>query len=306
MSRSVNTVNKTGKDLLNDLQQQFKEFLKSRETQKSSDQSSLAELFSKTVNGYRTYTEIIQKGLRYTASDISQEAKDYYTNMICTLIDQMSFHLDRLSCYLNPQPLSLHKVSVNQLLENFKSTLQGILPEHYSLTVQLLEKERLVSIDPTQINKVLSILCSNALEAMPAGGELRVGAVKIESRQIGNSHRSCIQIFIQDSGSGIDPENEHSIFHPVFTTKRPEQLRGVGLAVARQIIQKHNGRMQLQTSKNVGTKVSILLPYSHCDQRDTKGNQTNESELTRSLDILGSEDDSELRRLISTILIQDN
>jgi two-component system sensor histidine kinase HydH len=90
---------------------------------------------------------------------------------------------------------------------------------------------------------------SNAVEAMPGGGILRV-----ESR----AEDGEAQIVIEDSGIGMAPEVARKAFRPLFTTK-PNGV-GLGLALARRILERHAGRIELHSAVGQGTRVTLNLP----------------------------------------------
>jgi signal transduction histidine kinase len=106
-----------------------------------------------------------------------------------------------------------------------------------------------VMVDDYQIQQVLFNLFHNSMHAMPGGGELRIGTTNDEE---------WVQIDVADTGIGISPEVMKKIFDPFFTTS--EQGFGVGLSVVKQIVEAHNGTIDVKSQPNVGTTFSINLP----------------------------------------------
>lgn len=107
-----------------------------------------------------------------------------------------------------------------------------------------------------ELSQVFSNLIANAVDAMPDGGCLRI--------QIKSSTPGEIQIVFEDQGIGIQPENLSRVFEPFFTTKG-NLGTGIGLGVARQLVEQHGGRMDLSSSVvpgHSGTTVDIVLPLS--------------------------------------------
>jgi two-component system, cell cycle sensor histidine kinase and response regulator CckA len=101
----------------------------------------------------------------------------------------------------------------------------------------------------------------NAMQAMPAGGMLQVEAVNTQIDALPHlplPDGAYVRITIRDQGEGIPKAYHHRIFDPYFSTK--EQGRGLGLATARAIIQKHKGHMSVESAPGAGTSVSIYLP----------------------------------------------
>jgi len=107
--------------------------------------------------------------------------------------------------------------------------------------------------DRSQLTQAFLNLLNNAVEAMPRGGSLKV-ALK------SNPGLKSIELRIEDSGSGIPPENMKKIFAHYFTTK--EKGIGLGLAITRKIIQGHKGRLEVRSLPGQGTTVRLHLPLA--------------------------------------------
>jgi signal transduction histidine kinase len=106
-----------------------------------------------------------------------------------------------------------------------------------------------VRADRDQILQVLLNLIRNAVEAMPAGGALRVTA-----RRDGDA----VAVSVTDSGPGIAPEDLPRVFEPYFTTKQGGT--GLGLAIARRIAEEHGGRLDLESTPGRGATFTLRLP----------------------------------------------
>lgn len=117
--------------------------------------------------------------------------------------------------------------------------------------------------DPGQIRQVFQNLLINAIQAMPAGGTIKINAINSHldamndlSLQAGN----YVKIAIQDQGIGIPPEYLPKIFDPYFTTKQAGS--GLGLATTYSIIKGHEGHISAQSKLGKGTTFQIYLPAS--------------------------------------------
>jgi signal transduction histidine kinase len=106
-----------------------------------------------------------------------------------------------------------------------------------------------VLADRDQILQVLLNLVGNALDAMPAGGTLRVRA----SRAPGG-----VSFTVSDTGGGIAPEDLARVFEPYFTTK--EGGTGLGLAIAHRIAEEHGGRLEAASEPGHGAAFTLTLP----------------------------------------------
>jgi two-component system, NtrC family, sensor histidine kinase PilS len=111
-------------------------------------------------------------------------------------------------------------------------------------------------VDPAQMRQALWNLCLNALEAMPQGGELRVGVRPVTPE----TGRPVVQVTVEDTGVGITAAELTQVFEPFYTTK--PQGTGLGLAIAHRIVEDHGGEMQVQSEPYRGTRFTISVPVS--------------------------------------------
>ncbi|MFM8270543.1 MAG: ATP-binding protein [Pseudomonadota bacterium] len=108
-----------------------------------------------------------------------------------------------------------------------------------------------VECSPSQINQVFMNLLANAAQAISGRGN-----IWIRTRDLGD----CVEIQIEDSGSGMSPETISQIFVPFFTTKKVGEGTGLGLSIAYGLIQKHHGKIDVKSEIGKGTVFTILLP----------------------------------------------
>lgn len=111
--------------------------------------------------------------------------------------------------------------------------------------------------DGGQLQQAIIALATNAIDAMPNGGELTFAAFPQGSR---------VTIEVRDTGVGIAPENMSKIYEPFFTTKEVGKGTGLGLAVCYGIIAEHGGRLGVRSNVGVGTTFSIFLPVKPTKQ----------------------------------------
>jgi signal transduction histidine kinase len=96
---------------------------------------------------------------------------------------------------------------------------------------------------------VLLNLVLNAIEAMPSGGRLTLGAA---------ASGSALTFTVTDTGSGIPPELLPRVFEPYVTTKT--KGLGLGLAIARRIVEVHGGRIEAESGAGQGARFRVTLP----------------------------------------------
>jgi two-component system NtrC family sensor kinase len=108
-----------------------------------------------------------------------------------------------------------------------------------------------VSGDAGQLQQAIIALATNAVDAMPEGGVLRITSGR-------NGNRVFVEV--SDTGAGISAENVPKIFEPFFTTKEVGEGTGLGLAVCYGILTEHGGSLDVQSTVGVGTTFTMLLP----------------------------------------------
>jgi signal transduction histidine kinase len=119
------------------------------------------------------------------------------------------------------------------------------------------------SVDPSQIEQVLTNVVLNAIQAMPDGGILDVRIDRGGERPTSAPSAAIeqrVRIEVEDHGRGIDPGDLPHVFEPFFTTKDVGEGTGLGLSVSYGIVQDHGGQIELTSELGRGTRVSILLP----------------------------------------------
>jgi PAS domain S-box-containing protein len=125
-----------------------------------------------------------------------------------------------------------------------------------SLSVDASEAAgKMVFADRNQLETLLLILLSNALDAVPAGGEIRICCHSYPPDRIGFS--------VADNGPGISAAHLRRVFEPFFTTKQPGKGTGLGLAIAKNVVMEHGGSIRIESEPAAGTTAWIELPLAH-------------------------------------------
>lgn len=174
--------------------------------------------------------------------------------------------------YAKPNEPFLREEDLNEIVEGCLYTLR-IRPSHELIVIETDMAHQLPSIfaDRQQLKQVILNIFFNAVEAMaPTGGVLSVRTRPISS----DIAPDWVQLEVQDTGKGIDAKDAEHIFDPFFTTKHfshEHEGTGLGLAIAHQIIQEHQGRIEVQSLKGQGTTFYVNLPsYSAVSRTPSK------------------------------------
>ena len=126
--------------------------------------------------------------------------------------------------------------------------------EHHVLAFDGVDAPCQISADSTQLKQIFWNLARNALQAMPNGGELRIGLTNIPNNRI--------RIVFQDTGNGMSPEQVEQLFEPFSNSTTGGT--GLGLSIVYQIVKDHNGVINVRSIEGKGTTITVELP---CNER---------------------------------------
>ena len=142
-------------------------------------------------------------------------------------------------------------VSISELLGRVLARFP--VPATVQVSLDLPADLPQVQADPLQLEQVLGNLITNACQAMQAGGQLTLGGAPVAM-----DNQQWLRISVNDTGTGITPENMQRLFEPLFTTK----LRGIGLglAVSKKLVEANGGRITVQSEPGHGSTFSFYLP----------------------------------------------
>ncbi len=162
-------------------------------------------------------------------------------------------------------------------------------------------------IDAGQISQVIQNIVSNADQAMPSGGIIKIKVENTrpsDSEQIELKSDDHLKITIEDQGCGIPPELIDNVFDPYFTTKTENS--GLGLAITHSIINKHGGTITIETetdpNKKTGSTFSIYLPTTAQGKTAEPAEPTTRKIKSANITILIMDDEVMISELLKRIL----
>lgn len=165
--------------------------------------------------------------------------------------------VDRMLGFARPSEPKIEAASPDDLVQDALALFRvgiGALP--IRIETSCAAKRVAVNVDRNQFQQVLLNLLVNAVEAMPAGGQITVSTRKRESTPAGFR---CI-IEVADTGMGIAPAHMARVFEPFFSTKQDRKGTGLGLSIARAIVERHNGQLRIDSEPGKGTRAQVILP----------------------------------------------
>ena len=233
--------------------------LKQRQEQlvRSEKMAALGQLSAGIAHEIRTPLTSIKIFIQSLEKEIDlDENRGEDFRIIKKEIDRINENVTRFLNFPRPEEPQFQQVDVNALLGDTLNLLMAkIRSSGIRLDVSLPEALPPVEGDPKQLNQVFLNLVLNAVEAMPKGGTLSIGA---SLRMNPDIREEGIQIVFQDTGGGISEEDRPYLFDPFFTTK--EKGTGLGLSIVYSIIQRHNGWIEVKSAPGKGSSFIVSLP----------------------------------------------
>jgi two-component system cell cycle sensor histidine kinase/response regulator CckA len=185
------------------------------------------------------------------------------------------------------------RFDLRDALVGFGSLLRRIVGEDIALQIDAGRRSLPMEGDQSQMQQLLLNLATNARQAMPAGGTLRVRA-----RWVEDSAGPWAEIEVSDTGVGMDRETRERLFEPFFST-RPGGT-GLGMPVVNMVVLDHRGTVQVDSEPGRGTTVRIRLPLREGEPTPTPKDPAAAVQGTETLLLV--EDEQLLRDLLARSL----
>jgi two-component system cell cycle sensor histidine kinase/response regulator CckA len=215
--------------------------------------------------------------------------------------------ISKLLAFARRQRLDLKPIALSDVVRDTASVLRRVVPEDIDLQLALDEGDTVVQADPGAIEQILMNLVTNARDAMPGGGTLR-----LETSRTTLSEEACaaqgwgaagtyVVLGVSDTGQGMDANTQQHLFEPFFTTKPVDLGTGLGLAMVYGLVRQHDGYIDVKSAQGQGASIRV---YLHASGRAVKrSTPAGEPEGFRGTEtILLAEDEESLRRAAARVL----
>jgi signal transduction histidine kinase/FixJ family two-component response regulator len=204
----------------------------------------------------------------------------------------------------------LHPVSPIKLMEQVRELTSPCwrdIPQSHGLALRVESKfdQFLPALycNEFELREALTNIILNAVDAMPKGGQITLAARAMSQPEApGQDGKVTHVIFeVQDDGIGMDESTRQHCLEPFFSTKRLRGGSGLGLAMVYGTVQRHRGRIEIDSQVNKGTTIRLILPLNA--QPEPKPAPAAETaQPDRSLRVLYIDDEPMLREMIEEIL----
>jgi PAS domain S-box-containing protein len=172
----------------------------------------------------------------------------------------------KLVMFAGQQQLTPRPVDANQVLLGMQETLAQLLGPRVRLQSECAPQLWLAAADGEQLRTVIMNLATNAREAMPEGGTLRIATRNLPAGDPALPEDMAavdfVMLALADDGIGMPPEVAAKACEPFFTTKRGGRGAGLGLAQVDGVVRELGGAIRLRSAPGRGTTVQVFLPRS--------------------------------------------
>ena len=224
------------------------------ESQKMSTVGALASSITHEFNNIlTTVINYAKLGLRHKDED----ARDKAFNKILAAGQRASRITTGMLAYARNKSDRKDEIDLTQLVEEVLLLVEKDLEVHRIKVEVSAQADARANVNVGQLQQVLLNLIINARQAMEAGGRMMIG-IKA------NREEGWAEISVRDTGAGIPAENLRKIFDRFFTTKTADAQgqggTGLGLALCRDVIEAHQGRIRVESTVGKGTTFTLKLP----------------------------------------------
>jgi len=250
------------------------------------------ELLTDISHEFRTPLSLILAPLQKIMSSVANDPRlakqtsliRKNTDRLLRLIDQIT---DLRKIDLNKLTIKLKKGNIIETLREITSSFDEIAQQR-SMTLEYYSEIDSCEtyFDENCLEKIMYNLLSNAFKYTPDGGVIQVSC-KLLQNSIDPSQKNLsdisggdyVEIIVRDNGIGIPPEHIGHLFEKFFRVERHDSIirrgTGIGLALTKELVELHRGKIILQSDENEGTCVKILLPLDNKPGTDDKITEIN-------------------------------
>jgi len=239
---------------------------------------------------------------------LSEEKRARYVEAIAETAERAAALTGQLLAFARRQPLQPEPFDVNARLRGLQQIIGTTIGAAVRVALDLAEAPQMVEADPSQFDTAILNMVINARDAMPRGGEIRIGSAPAEGVPPVRGHAPAtgdfVVVRIQDTGSGIPPETLSHIFEPFFTTKPVDKGTGLGLSQVYGFAKQSHGEIDVESQVGVGTTFTLFLPRTSAEERQASDDAAREVRSLTARRVLLVEDNEGVGNFAAGLLAE--
>ena len=217
--------------------------------------ASLGRLTSGVAHELNNPLNNISTSIQIMVEEMDQDISRYHKELLSGVekeVDRGKNIVRALLEFSRARSFTMKRTNFKDLINGALKRVKTDMPDNIRLKVDVAEDVH-VHAGPERIERVLSNLMLNAVQAMPNGGTITITASEQDENNM-----FCFQV--QDTGTGIPEEHIAKIFDPFFTTKEIGKGSGLGLSIVYGIIEQHGGKISVSSEEGRGATFTVSLP----------------------------------------------
>jgi len=207
--------------------------------------ASLAHEIKNPLSSIQSFAQLLPE--KYD----DEEFINNFSRVVVRDVSRISKLTDNILSLAKPTPTELSTHNVNDIIDETLSLVNGEILGNKTQVVKSYAKLPTIKGNKETLKQVFLNIILNAIHAMPNGGTLKIGSSIVSN---------YARVEIQDTGCGIEKKILNKLFDPFFTSKA--QGTGLGLALARRIIEQHSGSIGVNSKLGEGATFWLTLPVS--------------------------------------------
>ena len=282
------------------LAEQIEERAKAEEQLRQSQKmQALGQLTGGIAHDFNNLLTVIQGSADILCRDeLADDRRKRFAKAIVQAADNAAVLTSQLLAFARRQPLKPQVVDLSELVAGMTELLDRTMGERIRIETKLDKATCPVTVDRGQLQSAILNIASNARDAMPGGGKLRISVFQVA----GADREGVAALAISDTGSGMDADTASRIFEPFFTTKTTGKGTGLGLSQVYGFASQSGGSVSVETAAGEGTTITMLLPCSEAGESVRADADAEPVQPQRSAKILVVEDNHEVGQFAETLL----
>jgi len=207
--------------------------------------AGMAHEIKNPLTSIKTFTEYLPKKYQ------DKEFIDKFRKIVGMEVNKINDIVGQLLDFAKPRPLKIKESNVQKLMDETLDLLSSSFIKYRIQIAKNYTVSPMLKVDPVQIKQAFLNILLNAINAMKEKSGTLTASIK-------QSDSGLVEISIEDTGCGINKKDLEHLFDPFFSTK--ETSTGLGLSIVHSIIEKHNGKIDVESHPAKGTKFTIYLP----------------------------------------------
>ena len=230
--------------------------------------------------------------------EVADDRRKRFAKAIVQAAENAAVLTSQLLAFARRQPLKPELVDLSELIGAMTDLLDRTMGERIRIETRLDRATCPVVVDRNQLQSAILNVASNARDAMPDGGTLRIAVAMAES----GDGEPMSSVAISDTGGGMDADTVNRIFEPFFTTKKTGQGTGLGLSQVYGFATQSGGDVVVDSVPGTGSTLILLLPCSKSAVVTKARAEQPEVADQPPAEILVVEDNEEVGRFAETLL----